>query len=63
MTDSLSITVNAFVSRVSMSFSVNETLFPRYVNSSTSFRELPPSVTVKISKTALFQIIQYNQQS
>ena len=32
MTDSLSIAVHAFVSRVSMSFSVDETLLPRYVN-------------------------------
>ena len=44
MTDSLSIAVHAFVSRVSMSFSVDETLLPRYVNSSTSFREVPSSV-------------------
>ena len=29
MTDSLSIAVHAFVSRVSMSFSVDETLLPR----------------------------------
>ena len=38
MIDSLSITVHAFVSRVSMSFSVDETLLPRSVNLSTSFR-------------------------
>ena len=44
MTDSLSIAVHAFVSRVSMSFSVDETLLPRYVNLSTSFREVPSSV-------------------
>ena len=41
MRDSLSIAVHAFVSRVSMSFSVDETLLPRYVNLSTSFREVP----------------------
>ena len=44
MTDSLLIAVHAFVSRVSMSFSVDETLLPRWVNLSTSFRELPPCV-------------------
>ena len=44
MTDSLSIAVHAFVSRVSMSFSVDETLFPRLVNLSTSFREVSSSV-------------------
>ena len=32
MTDSLSIAVHAFVCRVSMSFSVDETLLPRYVD-------------------------------
>ena len=41
MIDSLSIAVHAFVSRVSMSFSVDETLLPRQVNLSTSFREVP----------------------
>ena len=44
MIDSLSIAVNAFVSRVSMSFSVDETLLPRLVNLSFSFREVPSSV-------------------
>ena len=44
MTDSLSIAIHAFVNRVSMSFSVDETLLPRYVNLSTSFREVPSSV-------------------
>ena len=44
MIDSLSIAVHVFVSRVSMSFSVDETLFPRKVNLSTSFRELLSSV-------------------
>ena len=44
MIKSLSIAVHAFVSRVSMSFSVDETLLPRYVSLSTSFREVPSSV-------------------
>ena len=44
MIDSLSIAIHAFFSRVSMSFSVDETLLPRLVNLSTSFRELPSSV-------------------
>ena len=44
MTDSLSIAVHAFVSRVLMSVPVDETLLPRKLNLSTSFRELPPSV-------------------
>ena len=42
--DSLSIAVHAFVSRVSMSFSVDETLLPRLVNLSTSFSEVPSRV-------------------
>ena len=41
MIESLSIAVHAFVSRLSMSFSVDETLLPRQVNLSTSFREAP----------------------
>ena len=40
MIDSLSIAVHAFISHQSMSFSVDEILLPRYVNLSTSFREL-----------------------
>ena len=40
MTDNQSIAVHAFASRVLMSLSVDETLFPRYVILSTSFREL-----------------------
>ena len=44
MIESLSIAVHAFVSCVSMSFSVDEILLPRYVNLSTSFREVPSSV-------------------
>ena len=40
----ISIAVHAFVSRVSMSFSVDESLLPRQVNLSTSFREVPSSV-------------------
>ena len=46
MIDSLSIAVYAFVSRVSMSFSVDETVLPREVNLSTSFREAPSSVAM-----------------
>ncbi len=42
--DSLSIAVHAFVSCVSISFSVDETLLPRSVNLSNSFREVPSSV-------------------
>ena len=41
MIDILSIAVHAFVSCVSMSFLVDETLLPRLVNLSNSFRELP----------------------
>ena len=44
MIDRQSIAVHAFVSRVSMSVSVEETLLPRKVNFSTSFRELLFSV-------------------
>ena len=46
MTDKLSIAVHAFANRVSMSFSVDETLLPGFVKLSTSFRELPPSVAM-----------------
>ena len=44
MIKSLSIAVHAFVSRVSMSFSVDEMLLPRKVKLCTSFREVPFSV-------------------
>ena len=44
MIESLSIAVHAFVSCVSTSFSVDETLLPWEVNLSTSFREVPSSV-------------------
>ena len=44
MTDSLLKAVHVSASRVLMSFSVDETLLPRKVNLSTSFRELPFSV-------------------
>ena len=44
LTDSLSIAVYTFASRVLVSFSVDETLFPRYVNLYTSFRESPFSM-------------------
>ena len=43
MADRLSLTVHAFASRVLTSVSVDETLLPRLVNLSTSFRELPLS--------------------
>ena len=43
MIKSLSIAVHAFISRVSMSFSVDETLLPWEVNLSTSLREVPSS--------------------
>ena len=46
MIESLLIAVHAFVCRVSMSFSVDETLFPRKVNLSTSFREVLSSVEI-----------------
>ncbi len=46
MTDSLSIAVQAFVGRVSMSFSVDKTLLPAKVNLSTSFREQPPPMEI-----------------
>ena len=57
MIESLSIAVQAFVSRVSMSFSVDETLLPRLVNLSTSFREASSSV-VMLNKT---EYMCYNQ--
>ena len=41
MTDSLSMAIHAFASRMLMSVSVDETLLSREVNLSTSFRELP----------------------
>ena len=41
MTDNFSITVNAFAGHVLMTFSVKETLLPRYVNLSSSFRDPP----------------------
>ena len=44
MTDSLSVAVHDFTSHVLMSFSVDETLLPWYVNLSTNFREPPFSV-------------------
>ena len=40
MTDSLSTDVQASVSHVLMSFSVDEILVPRYVNLTTCFREI-----------------------
>ena len=47
MIDNLLIAVPAFVSYILMSFSVNETLLPRYMNLSTNFRE--PQFSVDIS--------------
>ena len=47
MTDSLSITDHAFASRVLMSLSVDDTLLPKLVNLSSSFKE--PPVRVEIS--------------
>ena len=41
MIDNLSITVYAFVSRILMSFSVDETLLSRYVNLFTNLKEPP----------------------
>ena len=55
MIDSLSIAVHAFVSRMSMSFSVDDILFPGYVNLSTRFRELPSSV--EMSPVWLFRFV------
>ena len=48
MTDNLSIAVRAFASLVLMPFSVDETLIPRYVKLSTSFRE--PLFSVEMSQ-------------
>ena len=42
--DSLLIAVHAFVNLVSMSFSVDVTLLPRYLNLSTSSRGVPSRV-------------------
>ena len=47
MTDSLRIAAHTFDSRVPMSFSIDETLLPRYVKFSTSFRE--PLLSVEIT--------------
>ena len=48
MTDTLSIAVHAFANRILMPFSIDKTLLPRYVNSSTSFRERPFSVETSL---------------
>ena len=48
MTDSRSTAVRAFASRMLMSVSVDETLLPRLVNLSTSFRELLFSVEMSL---------------
>ena len=47
MIDSSSIAVHSFVSHVSMSFSVDDTLFPRLVNLSTNFREVLSPIWLK----------------
>ena len=44
MTSGIPITIHAFASYILISFSVDEMLFPRYENLSTSFRESPFSV-------------------
>ena len=44
MTDSLPMAIHAFGSSVLMIFSVDETLLPKYMNSSTNFRGPPFSV-------------------
>ena len=44
ITDSLSIAVHAYASNVLMSVSIDEILLPRWLNLSTSFREVPLSV-------------------
>ena len=45
---SLLIAVHAFVSLVSMSFSVDSTLLPKYVNLSTSLSGVPVSLKVSL---------------
>ena len=59
MTDSLSITVHAFASHILTSFSVDETLLPRQVNLSISFRELPLSVEMSLIKAHVFHLVCY----
>ena len=57
MIDNLSITVNAFGSRLLMSFLVDETLFPSYVNLFTNFKEPPFSVEISfLLKTHILHI-------
>ena len=51
MTDNLSISVHAFASCMLMSVSIGETLLPRKVNLSTSFRELQFSVEIYSTNT------------
>ena len=48
MIDNLSIAVHAFARRILMSFSVDETLLPRYMNLSTNFMEPPFRVEMSI---------------
>ena len=53
--DSLLIAVHAFVNFVSMSFSVDSTLLPRYVNLSTSLSGVPSRVEMSPVKRSFFQ--------
>ena len=48
MIDKLSVAVKAFTRRILMSFSVNETLLPKYVNLSTNLREPPFRVAISL---------------
>ena len=57
MTNSLSIAVHAFTCRVLMSVSVDETLLPRQVNLSTSFRELPFCVMLPLWLKHMYSIL------
>ena len=55
--DNLSIAVDSLAGRILMSFSLDETLLPQYVNLSTSFREPPFSIG-----TSLFDYMYFNQK-
>ena len=54
MIDSLSIAVHTFVSRVSMSFSVDETLLTQFSCQKILFQ------AIQFSQTVLFQTIQFS---
>ena len=60
MIESLSIAVHAYVSRVSMSFSVDETLLPGKVNLSTSFREAPSSVVYYKMESFFYFVLEFS---